>query len=335
MKLLITGSGGYIGSIATRTFLRAGHEVIGIDSCSRGYQQPQELLQREFGEKKFRHYKADISTQIESIFNLEPNIDAVVHFAAFCNVGESESHPQMYFENNTGGVSTLLEAMQKASIKKLVFSSTCAVYGDPQYVPIDEEHPVDVCTSPYGESKKMAEQVINWYEKLFDFKVVTLRYFNICGAADDGVLGDSKRPSFHLMQNAIRASLGLDKFSLNYTKVDTPDGSPIRDYINVEDLAEAHVKAVDFIERENHSELFNLGTGTGNSVFEIVSMVEKITNTTFDKSVGARRKGDAVTAVADNRKAKTVLDWQPKRSIEDSINSLRKWYTNNPEGWEY
>ncbi len=334
MKILITGTGGYIGSITARAFLKAGHEVIGVDACFRGYLEPQELLQKEFGEDKFRFFKADLTKEIGTIFKKENGIQAVVHFAAYCNVGESEKDPHLYFENNVGGVAILLEEMKKAGIKKLVFSSTCATYGDPQYTPIDEKHPVGNCTSAYGESKFLAERMIKWYQKLFDFNCITLRYFNICGASDDHKFGDSKRPSFHLMQNAVKAALGLGEFKFNFTRVDTPDGSPIRDYINVEDLADAHVSAANFLEQGGTSEVFNLGTGTGNSVFEIVETVEKVTGVTFEKNEGERRSGDAIIAVADNRKAKQLLNWEPRRSIEQSVTSLRDWYTLRPDGWK-
>ncbi len=333
MKLLITGTGGYIGSIASRAFLRSGHEVIGVDACYRGYEEPQELLQEEFGRERFRFHKADIKDCAADIMRDDPGIDAVVHFAAYCNVGESEKDPALYFNNNVGAVTALMDAMKNAGIGKLVFSSTCATYGDPQYVPIDEKHPLGECASPYGESKLLAERVIKWYSRLFELKCVTLRYFNICGASDDARFGDSKKPSFHLMQNAVRASLGLGKFKLNFTEVDTPDKSPIRDYINVEDLADAHVAALRFLEKGGSSEIFNLGTGLGNSVFEIIEKVEQITGANFEKSVGERRQGDARAAVADNRKAKEMLGWEPRRDLEQSVKTLYQWYQNRPQGW--
>ena len=335
MKILVTGTGGYIGSLAARRLLEAGMEVVGVDSCVRGFLQPQEILRKEYGEKKFRYYNNDIRTEIGTVFGSEPGIDAVMHFAALCNVGESEVSPNLYFDNNVGGVVSLLEAMKKAGVDKLVFSSTCATYGNPETEVISETHPQNAPTSPYGESKAMAERVIDWYAKLFGLRSVKMRYFNICGAADDSLFGDSKKPSFHLMQNAVRAAMGIAPFVLNYTEVDTPDGSPIRDYINVEDLVEAHIKALDYLESGGESDVFNLGTGTGNSVFEIVSEVERIMEVELEKSVGERRGGDANIAVADNRKAKEVLGWEPKRSLEDSVRSLAKWYESRPGGWDY
>lgn len=332
-KLLITGTGGYIGSIATQAFLKMGYEVVGIDSLVRGYQEPQKIIQQKYGTDKFRYYLTDLETGINEVLENEPDISAVIHFAAYCNVGESETKPELYFSNNVNGVIVLLEAMSRYNIKKLVFSSSCATYGNPNYSPIDERHPPMDPTSVYGESKALSERIIKWYGKLEKLDYVILRYFNICGASDDSKFGDSKKPSFHLMQNAIKAALGLQDFSLNYTEVDTPDGSPIRDYINVEDLSDAHVKALKYLERENQSDIFNLGTGTGNSVFEIISAVEAKTGVTLEKKVGERRSGDASIAVADNRKAHNLLDWQPTRSIDHSIETLIAWYKHKPEGW--
>ena len=258
-----------------------------------------------------------------------------MHFAALCNVGESEQSPELYFDNNVGGVVSLMDAMKNAGVDKLVFSSTCATYGNPEQEVISEAHPQNAPTSPYGESKAMAERVINWYGNLFGLRSVKMRYFNICGASDDSLFGDSKKPSFHLMQNAVRATMGIAPFVLNYTEVDTPDGSPIRDYINVEDLVDAHIKALDYLESGGESDVFNLGTGTGNSVYEIVTEVERIMEVELEKSVGERRGGDANIAVADNRKAKEILGWEPQRSIEQSVRSLAKWYEARPNGWDY
>ena len=335
MKVLVTGTGGYIGSLAARRLLNAGVQVVGVDSCLRGFKQPMDLLQQEFGADRFRYHEVDIRTEFASVFAKEKGIDAVIHFAALCNVGESEKYPHRYFENNVGGVIALVEAMKKADIDQLVFSSTCATYGNPESQVISETHAQNAPTSPYGESKAMAERVIQWYVKLHGLRCVTMRYFNVCGAADDSKFGDSKKQSFHLMQNAVRATLGLAPFVLNYTQVDTPDGSPIRDYINVEDLVDAHLKALDYLKGGGESEVFNLGTGTGNSVYEIVSEVERITGVELEKLAGDRRGGDANIAVADNRKAQAILGWEPKRDLEQSIRSLVEWYKHRPNGWDY
>ncbi len=333
-KILITGAGGYIGSISTDLFLKNGYEVVAVDNLSRGFRQPMDILQKEYGEDKLRFYQTDLKTGIKEIFDKESDVDAVIHYAAFCNVGESEKDPNMYFDNNINGTLSLLKAMKENSVNKIVFSSTCAIYGEPQTDTLGENHPIDPKSHPYGESKYMSERVIDWYSKVFGLKYIFLRYFNVCGATDDGKLGDSKKPSFHLMQNAVRGALGIAEFYLNYTKVGTPDGSPIRDYVNVVDLNEAHVKAVEYLVNSSTSEIFNLGTGTGNSVMEIIQAVEKITGAKLELKEGERRQGDVSKAVASNEKIARLLEWTPKRTIEDSVNSLVTWYKAHPQGWE-
>lgn len=333
-KILVTGAGGYIGSVGTYLFLQKGYEVIALDNLSRGFRKPLERLQEKFGSEKFRFYIGDIQTTISGILKKEPDISTVIHYAALCNVGESEKDPGLYFSNNISATAALLEAMKDAAIKRIVFSSTCSIYGEPQTDTISEDHPINPKAHPYCESKYMSERIIDWFDKVYNIKYIFLRYFNVCGASDDGEFGDSKKPSFHLMQNAIRAALGLDKFYLNNTEVDTPDKTPIRDYVNVEDLAEAHLKAIEYLETNNKSDIFNLGTGKGNSVLEIIEAVERITGTKLERAVGQRRRSDVSKAVASNEKINRVLGWQPKRSLEDSINTLIKWYKSHPQGWE-
>ena len=223
--------------------------------------------------------------------------------------------------------------MNKAGVKNLVFSSTCAVYGQSKYIPIDEDHPKEPL-SPYGESKKISEDIITWFSKLKGLNFVILRYFNVCGASDDGLIGDAKKPSPHLVQNTVRGALGIEPFILTYPEVDTEDKSPIRDYINVVDLNLAHKKAVEYLLNGGESEFINLGTGKGNSVLEIINIVKKVTGVEFEVSRGNLREGDPARLVASIEKAKRILDWEPKRTIEDSINSLISWYKNNPQGWK-
>lgn len=333
--VLLTGAGGYIGSVATSLFLEKGYTVVAIDSLVRGCKQPMEELQNKYGKDKLHFYDQDIRTGIETVFAEHSDIDSVIHYAAFCNVGESEKQPEIYFDNNISSTLALLQAMKKHSVKKLVFSSTCSLYGEPQSDTLDENHPVDPKSHPYGESKYMAERVIDWFSRVHGIRYCILRYFNVCGATDDGTIGDSKKPSFHLMQNAIRGALGIDSFYLNYTPVETPDGSPIRDYVNVVDLNNAHAMAVEYLDTAEQSEIFNLGTGTGNSVLEIIKTVERITRKTLELKEGERRKGDVSKAVASNEKITRLLGWKPTHSIEDSVNSLVKWYTHHPHGWDY
>ncbi len=331
-KILVTGAGGYIGSIATYLLLQNNYEVVGLDNYMRGFKQPLKLLQEKFGREKFRFYDFDLRKDLSGFFNQEKNFEAVIHYAALCNVGESEEHPELYFLNNTCGVANLLDPLIKNGIERIVFSSTCAVYGESQYVPVDENHPINPI-SPYGESKRMAEAMIQWFSKLKGLRYVILRYFNVCGASDDGLFGDSKKPSFHLMQNAVRGALGIEDFKLTYPQVDTPDKSPIRDYLNVVDLNEAHLLALDYILKDQENQIINLGTGTGNSVLEIIKKVQDLTGKKIDISQGKKRMGDPAKLIASIEKAKQVLGWEPKKTIEDSVKSLVSWYTSHPNGW--
>ncbi len=334
--ILITGAGGYIGSVATDLFLAEGYRVIAVDSFVRGFMGPITVLQEKYGQDKLIFIRCDLRDEqaTAQIFADHPEIETVIHYAAFCNVGESEKQPEIYFDNNISATLSLVEAMRAHHVNKLVFSSTCSLYGEPQTDTIAEDHPVDPTSHPYGESKFMAERILDWYHKIYGLSFVTLRYFNVCGATDDGAIGDSKKPSFHLMQNAVRGALDIAPFYLNNTPVDTPDGTPIRDYVNVVDLNRAHLMAVPFLDGLSQPEVFNLGTGTGNSVLEVIEAVEQITGTTLPRQEGERRKGDVSKAVASNQKITSMLGWKPEHSLEDSVRSLVSWYETHPHGWE-
>lgn len=332
-KLLITGVGGYIGSVAAYLFLQQGYPVIGIDNFSTGFRQPVDFLLKRF-KGRFRFYQVDLKDRLEFLFNKEKGIDLVIHYAAACLVDESMKKPEKYFSNNVCGSQNLLKQLLQNGIKKFVFSSTCAVYGQGKYVPVDEAHPANP-NNPYGQSKRMIEEMIEWYGKLKGLNYVILRYFNVCGASDDGLIGDSKKPSTLLVQNAVRGAMGIEPFYFTYQEVETADRSPIRDYINVVDLNRAHLKAVDYLLRGGPSEIINLGTGKGNSVLEIVKKVEEITGKTIDKKRGRFRKGEAAKMIASIEKAKKILNWAPKHSLEDSVKSLINWYSKHPYGWDY
>jgi UDP-glucose 4-epimerase len=222
----------------------------------------------------------------------------------------------------------------KYNINKIVFSSTCAVYGTAKTVPIDETHPTNP-DNPYGQSKRMIEQMMEWYSKLNGLNFVILRYFNVCGASDDGFIGDSKKPSMLLMQNAVRGAMGIEPFHLTCADSETPDRTPIRDYVNVVDLNEAHLKAIEYLLNGGKSEIINIGTGAGSSVLEIVNKVQEITGKKFELSKAEARKGESPRLVASIEKAKKVLGWQPKRTIEDGVKSLITWYTAHPHGWDH
>lgn len=333
MKILVTGGAGYIGSIATYILLQKEHSVVVIDNFTTGHEKVLQKFKNEYSDK-FNYYQVDLKekAKINEVLDKEQNIDAVLHYAASCMVNESMENPAKYFENNVYGSLNLISAVVDHGINKLVFSSTCAVYGETQYVPVDEKHPLNPA-NPYGESKRMVEKMIEWYGELKDLNYVILRYFNVCGASDDGQVGDSKNPSVLLVQNAVRGALGIDKFLLTCPVVDTPDGTPIRDYINVVDLNEAHIKALEYLVGGGKSNIFNLGTGKGNSVLEIIEKVEEITGEKLPREKGEARKGEYAKIFADISKAKEVLHWEPTRTIEDTVKSLVSWYKDHPNGW--
>jgi len=326
MKILVTGGAGYIGSVASYILLQKGYQVVVIDNFSTGHEEILKKLKDMYSDR-LTYYEIDLKDKVKLMecFEKQGYFDAVFHYAASCQVNESMENPYKYFENNIFGSLNLLENMRLKNVNKLIFSSTCAVYGDTKYVPVDEEHPINP-SNPYGESKAMVERLIKWYGRIYGLKWVVLRYFNVCGASDDGKVGDAKEPSVLLVQNAVRGALGIEPFVLTCPVVDTPDGTPIRDYINVVDLNEAHVKALEYLKNGGESDVFNLGTGNGNSVLEIIAKVEKILGKKIERIRGKERKGEYAKIYAHIGKAKKVLDWEPKRSLEDSINSLVKWY---------
>ena len=335
MKLLVTGGAGYIGSHAVKALLEKGEKVVVVDNLFRGYKKPIEVLQEKFSPENLVFYQGDLGDKpfIQEVLKKEKPT-GVLHFAALCLVNESMENPGLYFRNNVLGTLNLLEAMVEEKIDRLVFSSTCAVYGEAQYLPVDENHPLNP-TNPYGESKLVAEKMIKWFGQIYGLRYAVLRYFNVAGAASDGLIGDSKKPSQLLVQNAVRGALGIEEFKLTCPKVETPDGTPIRDYINIEDLIEAHLAALKFLEEKKESQIFNLGTGRGNSVLEIVKTVQKVTGKSFPVKEGEARKGEYAQIYADNTKAKSLLSWEPKRSLEQTISSLVLWYQKHPRGWEY
>ncbi len=315
MNILITGGAGYIGSHTARWVQNSGHHPVIFDNLCTGHRWAAEsrlLLEADLQDKDA------IRVALE-----QHRIEAVVHFAAHAYVGESVLHPRKYFRNNVANTLNLLEAMLDVGAKYLVFSSTCATYGIPQAVPITEDHPQHP-VNPYGESKLFVERVLRWYGEAYGLHWVALRYFNAAGASED--LGECHDPETHLIPLAIQAALGgapLSIFGMDYP---TKDGTAIRDYVHVEDLASAHLAALEYLLDGRTSRAFNLGTGQGHSVREVVQAVEQIAQTPVPCRFDQRRPGDPAILVADARLAAQELHWQPKRStLLEIIQSAWQW----------
>ena len=309
-KILVTGGAGYIGS-HTRLFLeRHGHSVVVVDNLSRG-------AKKNVPAGQLREVDIRDTNRIAEILRQEV-IEAVIHFAAYIAVGESTQIPELYFSNNVAGSVSLFEAMVRAGVRHLVFSSTAAVYGTPRRVPITEDEPL-APISPYGETKVMTERTIQWLSRYRDFRAISLRYFNACGAEPEAGLGEEHEPETHLIPLILRAIKTGNPVTLFGDDYPTPDGTCIRDYIHVSDLAEAHVIAVEHLLRGGQTDVFNVGTGSGHSVKQVVAAAERVTGKRVPRIIGPRREGDPASLIADSRKLQQMLGWKPVRSDLDRI----------------
>ena len=302
-KILVTGGAGYIGSHTVRQLLREGYDVTVVDNLSKGHRHnvPAERL--------FEVDLADTDSLVRLI--RKRKCDAVIHFAAFIAVGESMRDPARYFINNVGGSLSLLDAMVQTGVKHIVFSSTAAVYGDPESSPIREDSPIHA-VNPYGESKVMVETMLQWFDRIHHLTSVCLRYFNASGADPEGGLGEEHEPETHLIPlvfRAVQTGTPLTVFGHDY---DTPDGTCVRDYIHVTDLAQAHILAVEYLLGGGASDQFNVGTGTGHTVLEMIRTVEEVTGKKVPYVTGARRAGDPPALVASSDKLRERLGWSPK-----------------------
>ena len=320
--ILVTGGAGYIGSHLVMALLEQGNDVIIFDSLELGHIETIETL-KKFGNLKFIKGNLKNLDDIRGVFMSNKNIDAVVHFAAYSQVAESVKNPQKYYYNNVYGTLNLLNAMLEFGVKKIVFSSTAATYGEPVYTPIDESHPQHPI-NPYGMSKLMIEKIMDDYDKAYSLKSVRLRYFNVAGADSKSRIGEWHEPETHLIPNVLKAT-EKQTFKMFGTDYDTVDGTCVRDYINVEDLADAHIKALEYLNNGGETNFFNLGTKNGNSVKEVFSACEKVKGVSIPLEVCPRRDGDPATLVADNSKAKEVLNWIPKNNLEYSIKTAYEW----------
>lgn len=309
-KILVTGGAGYIGS-HTRYFLeKHGYSVIVVDNLSRGHRE-------NVPEQQLRILDLRDTGRLEELMKSE-SIDAVIHFAAYIAVGESTQAPELYFDNNVCGSLSLFEAMLRAGVKRVVFSSTAAAYGIPKKVPIPEDEPY-APINPYGESKVMVEKILEWLDRYREFRGIRLRYFNACGAEPSAGLGERHDPETHLIPLILRAVQTGEPVTLFGDDYSTPDGTCIRDYIHVSDLAEAHIQAVEHLLHGGHSGVFNVGTGNGHSVKEVLNAVERVTRRTVPYKMGPRREGDPPRLIADPQRALEGLGWRATRSDLDRI----------------
>ncbi len=318
-KVLVVGGAGYIGSVCAAVLRQHDFEVVTFDDLSTGHEEAVQgpLIK---GDIRDRDHLRSVLT--------DGHFDAVMHFAAKSLVGESVSNPLRYYDVNMGGTASLLQAMQEAEVHSLVFSSTCAIYGNPEYLPLDEHHPKNP-VSPYGASKKMVEEMLAACREKEDLRVTTLRYFNAAGCMPDGSLGESHKTETHLIPLAISAALGdrppLSLFGDDY---DTRDGTCIRDYIHVLDLADAHVRALNRLIDGDPGSAFNVGTGVGTTVREVLASIERCLGKPVPHEVTARRAGDPPALFARADKIRQELDWAPQwTDIDDIVSTAVRWAT--------
>jgi UDP-glucose-4-epimerase GalE len=304
-KILVTGGAGYIGSHTVYFLRENGHEVAVVDNLSRGHKEnvPEGLLHQH--DLRETEKLADLMAK--------ERCEAVIHFAAYIAVGESTKAPELYFSNNVAGSASLLEAMQRAGVNKLVFSSTAAAYGIPKVAPIPETEP-SIPINPYGESKVMVERMIETLDRYRGFRSIRLRYFNACGSEPASGLGECHDPETHLIPLILRAVLTGNPVTVFGDDYETPDGTCIRDYVHVSDLAQAHVLAVEHLLKGGDAGVFNVGTGAGHSVKEVLAAVEAVTGKKVPFQLGPRREGDPPQLVADSKKLRQTLGWKPVRA---------------------
>ena len=327
MAILVLGGAGYIGSHTALELVKSGRDVVIADSLVTGY--------KKAIPEKARFYQGDIR-DFEFLDNLfqQEKIDAVIHFAAYSLVGESVANPLKYYGNNLYGTKILLEAMVKNNIDKIVFSSTAATYGEPENIPVLESD--RTCpTNPYGETKLAVEKMFKWVAEAHGLRYVSMRYFNACGADENGIIGEAHNPESHLIPLILQVPNGKrESISIYGTDYDTPDGTCIRDYIHVTDLAQAHILAVKYLKNGNESNIFNLGNGVGYSVKEVIDKARKVTGHPIPAIETPKRAGDPARLVASSEKARKILGWNPVHdSLEEIISDAWNWHKNHPDGF--
>ena len=326
--ILVLGGAGYIGSHAVKMLIENGESVVVVDNLETGH--------KAAIHEKAKFYNVDIRNleAFETVFK-ENEIESVIHFSANSLVGESVSLPIKYFENNVAGTVNVLKLMEKYSVKKIVFSSTAAVYGEPKVIPITEDSETQP-TSPYGESKLMMEKMFKWADIAHDIRFVSLRYFNVAGADAFGDIGEAHGVETHLIPLVLQVPLGKREFITIFgDDYNTKDGTCIRDYIHVTDLIDAHMKALDYLRAGNKSEIFNLGSGDGFSVLEIIEVARSVTGHPIPAKMAERRPGDPSTLIAASAKAEQILKWKPQYTqVETIIKDAWNWHKNHPNGFQ-
>ena len=337
MKILVTGGAGYIGSHTVVELQNEGYDVVVIDNLSNSCEKSLERVEKITG-KKVPFYKCDIldREKLSEIMDKE-KFDACIHFAGLKAVGESVAKPWEYYENNIAGTLTLVDVMRKHNVKNIIFSSSATIYGDPAFIPITEECPKGVCTNPYGWTKSMLEQVLTDIQKADpEWNVILLRYFNPIGAHKSGTIGENPNgiPN-NLMPYITQTAVGKrDHLTIFGNDYDTHDGTGVRDYIHVVDLAKGHVKALAKIKEKAGLKIYNLGTGTGYSVLDIVKNFEEATGVKVPYEIGPRRPGDIATCYASAKKAYDELGWKAEYGIKEMCADSWNWQKNNPNGYE-
>lgn len=328
MAILVLGGAGYIGSHTVIELIDSGSDVVIIDNLETGHM--------EAVHPKARFYKGDIRDRafLDSVFEKE-EIEAVIHFAANSLVGESMVNPLKYYDNNLCGTKVLLESMLSHDIKKIVFSSTAATYGEPERIPILETDKTEP-TNTYGETKLSMEKMFKWTDKAHGLKYVSLRYFNACGAHKSGKIGEAHNPETHLIPLILQVPLGkreaINVFGSDY---DTKDGTCVRDYIHVTDLAQAHILAVKYLMEGNESNIFNLGNGIGFTVNEVIEAAKEVVGKEIKVVMADRRAGDPAKLIASSDKAKAVLGWKPEHAdLKHIIETAWNWHSNHPNGYD-
>lgn len=328
MAILVLGGAGYIGSHAVYELIEAGRDVVVADNLLTGF--------REAVHPKARFYQLDIRKreEVDALFEKE-KIDGVIHFAAFSQVGESMVNPLKYYDNNLSGTTVLLQSMVAHGIDKIVFSSTAATYGEPERIPILEQDQTKP-TNCYGETKLAMEKMMGWTGRAHELRYVALRYFNACGAHASGKIGEAHNPETHLIPLILQVPNGQrEKISIFGDDYPTKDGTCVRDYIHVTDLAQAHILAYDYLVNGGRSDVFNLGNGVGFTVKEVIDVAREVTGHPIPAEICPRRAGDPAQLVASSEKAKTILGWKPQfADLHTIVASAWEWHKNHPNGFQ-